>query len=506
MTELHLPWLECAILLPLLGVAWIARRPHADQVRRRCIVITALTLFCTVGAWQDFATLHRFEAHDRWDVISHLIGDEVLVIDELSAPLLPLAALLYLMTTVATLRTKVRRFSFGRALASESILLALLSSRSPWLIVALLAASTIPPYLELRSRRRPTRVYVLYMGLSVVVLALGCLGTQLHGVPGTAPTWALGLLIIGILIRSGIAPFHCWMTDLFEHASFGSALLFVTPMPGAYAAIRLLLPVAPDWALQSLALISLVTAVYASGMALIQREARRFFCYLFLSHSALVLVGLEIATPIGLTGALSVWLSVGLALAGFGLTLRSIEARTGRIALTEFHGLYEHTPTLAAFFLLTGLASVGFPGTFGFVGTELLVDGAVQAWSFVGMAVVVAAALNGIAVVQTYFLLFTGTEHFTSIPLRGRLPERLAVLSLALLILGGGLFPQPGIASRYHAAMQLVHARAHLSAPKHHADHEATDSGPEVLADDAATVHKSIAASSDWRSAHVSDD
>ncbi|QDU37540.1 NAD(P)H-quinone oxidoreductase chain 4 1 [Maioricimonas rarisocia] len=501
MIELHLPWLECAILLPLLGVAWLAGTRDADRIRRRCIAVTSLTLLCTVGAWQDFATLHQFEAHDRWDVVSRLLGDEVLIIDELSAPLLPLSALLYLMTTVATLRTKVRRFSFGRALVSESILLATLSCRSPWLLVTLLAASTIPPWFELKERRRPTRVYVLYMGVSVFALALGCLSVKLDGIAGTAPAWGLALMIVGILIRSGIAPFHCWMTDLFEHASFGSALLFVTPIPGAYAAIRLLLPVAPDWALQSLALISLVTAVYASGMALVQREARRFFCYLFLSHSALVLVGLEIATPVGLTGALSVWLSVGLALGGFGLTLRSIEARTGRITLTDYHGLYEHTPTLAAFFLLTGLASVGFPGTFGFVGTELLVDGAVQEWSFLGMAVVAAAALNGIAVVQTYFQLFTGTVHVTSIPLRGRLPERLAVMGLALLILGGGLFPQPGIASRYHAAMQLVRAREHLGPAR---SPQNDDRSPATAGIDAASaaLNESIALPLTVRSSH----
>ena len=106
------------------------------------------------------------------------------------------------------------------------------------------------------------------------------------------------LLTLAALMRSGIAPLHCWMTDLFENATFGTALLFVTPMSGAYAVMRLVLPIAPDWALQSIAIASIVTAVYAGGMALVQHEARRFFCYLFLSHSSLVLVGLELVTPI----------------------------------------------------------------------------------------------------------------------------------------------------------------------------------------------------------------
>jgi NADH-quinone oxidoreductase subunit M len=254
------------------------------------------------------------------------------------------------------------------------------------------------------------------------------------------------------------------MTDLFEHATFGTALLFVTPMAGAYAAVRLLLPIAPAWALQSIGLISLFTAVYAAGMALVQREARRFFCYLFLSHSAMVLVGLEIVTPIGLTGALCVWLSIGLALGGFGLALRSLEARTGRLSLVEFHGLYEHVPRLATLSLLTGLASVGFPGTFGFVGTELLIEGAVQVYPYVGSAVVFATALNGIAVLQAYFHLFAGSRHPASISLHSRWSERFAVMTLAALIIGVGLFPQPGIASRYHAAMEIVHMRQTLTA------------------------------------------
>ncbi len=81
--------------------------------------------------------------------------------------------------------------------------------------------------------------------------------------------------------------------------------------------MHLLLPVAGDSLMRAMGLISLITAIYTAGMALVQREARRMFCYLFLSHSALVMMGLEMLEPYGLTGALCVWLSVGLSLGGF---------------------------------------------------------------------------------------------------------------------------------------------------------------------------------------------
>jgi NADH-quinone oxidoreductase subunit M len=470
MVELHLPWLELTIITPLIGVLFVFRQRDPEIARKRALIVTGLTLCLSLGAWEDFNTLHTFEAHDHWDVISPLLGADAVVIDELSAPLLPLAALLYFLMTLSTLRTKVRRFPFGWTLVSLTLVLAMLSCRSPWGLIVMLAAQTIPPAAELHSRGRSPRIFLIHMALFIGLLACGWAMIDAEGPKAEHSIWAIGMLIAAVLVRSGCVPVHCWMTDLFENASLGTALLFVTPMAGAYAAVRLVLPVAPDWALQTIALLSLFTAVYAAGMALVQREARRFFVYLFLSHSSLVLIGLEVVTPIGLTGGLCVWLSVGLSLAGLGLTLRALESRTGRLSLADYHGLYEHMPSLATFFLLTGLASVGFPGTVGFVGAELLVEGATDVYPYVGMLVVFAAALNGISVLHAYFRLFTGTKHTASISLKARLPEKIAVLSLSALIIGGGLVPQPGVSSRYHAATEIM-ARRHGSVAQSTTEH-----------------------------------
>ena len=124
---------------------------------------------------------------------------------------------------------------------------------------------------------------------------------------------------------------------------------------------------------------------------MVQGEVRRFDAQLFLSHASLVLVGLELDTVMSLTASLCLWFSVILSLAGFGLTLRALEVRFGRLSLRSFHGLYEHSPTLAVCFLLTGLASVGFPGTLGFISTELLLDAPVEVDPTIGIAGVAAA-------------------------------------------------------------------------------------------------------------------
>lgn len=444
MHELSLPWLELCVLIPALGALWIKFTRDPDAARIQSLIASGLALACAVAAWQDFSSLHSAEAHDRWDPLSRVFRQSLLVVDELSAPKLPLVALIYFLTNLATLRTKVREFSFALSLGSEAILLATLGCKEPWAVVVLLAAGTVPPYLELRKGHKPRRVYALHMALFVAFLCLGQLLLAREGGPSRHSTLAVALLTAAVLIRSGVVPLHCWMTDLFEHATFGTALLFVTPMVGAYGVTRLVLPVAPPEVLQAISLASLVTAVYAAGMALVQREARRFFCYLFLSHSSLVLVGLGTAAPIGLTGALSLWLSVALSLTGFGLTMRCVESRTGRISLAEFQGFYQHVPLLAALFLITGLASIGFPGTVGFVSLELLVEGAIQAFPLAGASVVVVAALNGLAVMHAYFRIFTGKPHVASIDLRVRPAERVSVLVLIAPILGGGLYRSRG--------------------------------------------------------------
>jgi NADH-quinone oxidoreductase subunit M len=136
--------------------------------------------------------------------------------------------------------------------------------------------------------------------------------------------------------------------------------------------------------------------------------------------------------------------------------------------MSKHHGLYEQSPTLAVSFLLTGLGSVGFPGTLGFVAAELLADGVVSASLFTGIVLVIAAALNGIAILRAYLLLFTGTQHESS-TLLGITPlERFAVLLLTGLILGGGLFPHPGVADRHAAATTLLAGRAPNSPNESH--------------------------------------
>src|SRR5262249_31052747 len=90
MGELRFTWLELSILLPALGAGWVKLTREPAVARRRSLVVSGLALACAVMAWWDFASSGSREAHDWWDPLARLVHKDLLIIDELSAPLLPL--------------------------------------------------------------------------------------------------------------------------------------------------------------------------------------------------------------------------------------------------------------------------------------------------------------------------------------------------------------------------------------------------------------------------------
>jgi NADH-quinone oxidoreductase subunit M len=242
----------------------------------------------------------------------------------------------------------------------------------------------------------------------------------------------------------------------------GPAILFNAPQVGAYMTVVLIVPRASPEMLRVIALLALATAVYGAALALVQRSARRACGYLFMSQSALVMAGLDCTSVSALAGGLLVWLSAGLGFAGLARCVLVLEARRGRLDLTTYHGGYERMPLLAISFLAMGLACTGFPGTLGFVGQELLVDGAVDVFPVMGFAVVIASALTGLAVVRMYFSLFCGRSDVAAHPsLRLGLRPREAWTFVALVaaLIGLGLAPRPLVDAGFDAGETILRQR-----------------------------------------------
>ena len=456
-------WLAGLVALPVLVIGASCFRVDVERLRRLAVasgvaMVLAALVIALSPPLRDFSI--------RTSALTWIPGGEDLIrIDTLSSVLLPFAAGLWLLTVAVTPRAALDRSGLRRTalatlltltsfLTESGVVLLLLSVASVWTFLSALADP---------AHRYQRRVVAVYLGASTLLFAVGVALLVSPGVQNTGiETVAMWLIVVAALVRKGIVPFHAWVPEVFDHGRLGPAILFNAPQVGAYMTVVLIVPRASPEMLRTIALLALCTAVYGAGLALVQRSARRACGYLFMSQSALVMAGLDCTSVTALAGGLLVWLSAGLGFAGLARCVLVLEARRGRLDLTSYHGGYDRMPLLAISFLAMGLACTGFPGTLGFIGQELLVDGAVDVFPVMGFAVVIASALTGLAVLRMYFSLFCGRSDLLAHPslrlgLRPR--EAWTFVALVIALIGLGLAPRPLVDSRFDASDEILGVR-----------------------------------------------
>jgi NADH-quinone oxidoreductase subunit M len=448
-------WLASVFGLPLACVLLSNTRMDSRRLR---VVAIVIALFLTVITTLPFfwEPLRGFHIHlPAW-----VPGTgAVLRVDELSLVLPTLAAGMWLFTIVATPTIVLGADGLRFTAQSTLFTLAAFLTEHPLVLAAAWAGSVTALRGSLMTTRSTKRHAAgRYLNVSTLLFVVGALLITRPTRHGSAlELTALGLLVAGAMIRKGIFPAHAWIPALFEHGRLGPAILFSSPQVGTYAIAVLVVPRAPAELLRVVAILSLLTGVYAAAQAIVQRSARRACAYLFVSQSALVMAGLDCTSREALTGALVLWLSSSISFAGLGRCLLVLEARRGELDLGRHHGAYERKPLLAGTFLVLGLCCSGFPGTLGFVGEELLLGGAVAAFPWLGFLIVASSALTGIAVLRMYFALFAGRSR--EVPMALRATEAAGFVAIVAVVVLTGLIPSPLVRSRESAAESLFTQR-----------------------------------------------
>lgn len=452
-------WLGGAAALPALVIVASHVAVDVERLRRFAVIAAAAMLLVTLAI---AALPHLRQISWTMSALSWVGPEAIVRIDTLSAAFLPFAAGLWLLTVAVTPRASLDRGGLRRTALATLITLASFLTESAVLLLALSVASVWTFLSALHAHRYQRRIAAVYLGCSTLLFGIGVVLLVGPGGDRTA-TAGIWFIIVAALIRKGIVPFHAWVPEVFDHGRLGPAILFSAPQLGAYMTVVLIVPRASPEALRVIALLALGTAVYGAALALVQASARRACGYLFMSQSALVMAGLDCTSTSALAGGLLVWLSAGLAFAGLSRCVLVLEARRGRLDLNAYHGGYERMPLLAVSFLAMGLACTGFPGTLGFIGQELLVDGAVDVFPVMGFAIVAASALTALAVLRMYFSLFCGRPSPPGAEgLRfGLTPrESWTFVALVITLIGLGIAPRPLVDSRFAASAEILQRRS----------------------------------------------
>jgi multicomponent Na+:H+ antiporter subunit D len=221
---------------------------------------------------------------------------------------------------------------------------------------------------------------------------------------------ALALIVIGLALKMALFPLHVWLPDAHSYSPPGVAALLaaVQVKAGAYALIRILFDVFGPAYTQgtglpvSAALVWFGAAgiVVGSVLAIQQTDLKRMLAYSTVAQLGYIGVGIGLASPLALVGALLHVLNHALMKSGLFLVAGGIIQQTGLKEVARFTGLGKRMPWTMAGFAIAALSMVGIPPFAGFFSKWYLVLGALDERNWAVATIIVASSL----LTLTYFI------------------------------------------------------------------------------------------------------
>jgi NADH-quinone oxidoreductase subunit N len=296
--------------------------------------------------------------------------------------------------------------------------------------------------------------FFLY-GLALVYGATGTV--QLAGIresvtadgTGTLLVLGLGLLVVGLMFKASVAPFHTWTPDVYQGAPTPvTAFMAACTKVAAFGAILRLLYVAfgtADWTWRPLVYgIAIVSMVVGAVLGLTQTDVKRMLAYSSIAHAGFLLtgvIGLDAGTGSGLAATLFYLLAYGLTTIGAFAVVTLVRDGDGEAtALSQWAGLARRSPLTAAIMTFLLLALAGIPLTSGFTGKFAVFRAAIEvgAWPLAVVALVTSAVAGFFYLRLVVLMYFSDpAEDGPSVGVPG-LPTTvvLAVTVAATLVLG----------------------------------------------------------------------
>jgi NADH-quinone oxidoreductase subunit M len=209
---------------------------------------------------------------------------------------------------------------------------------------------------------------------------------------------------ISFAIKIPMFPVHTWLPDAHVQApTAGSVILAgILIKLGAYAMIRFLIPFFPDASIyftDFVFTLSIIAIIYASLVALMQKDMKKMIAYSSVAHMGYVTMGIFSFNQQGIDGAITQMISHGLVSAALFICVGVIYDRIQTKEIAQMGGITNKMPNFALLFMIFTMASVGLPGTSGFVGEFLSIVG-----TFKASKITAILATSGIILGAAYML------------------------------------------------------------------------------------------------------
>ncbi|WP_120496058.1 NADH-quinone oxidoreductase subunit M [Kiloniella sp. EL199] len=222
--------------------------------------------------------------------------------------------------------------------------------------------------------------------------------------PSEMQKWLWIAFFASFAVKVPMWPVHTWLPDAHVEApTAGSVILAgVLLKMGAYGFLRFSIPMMPEASVYFTPLVyalSIVAVIYTSLVALAQEDMKKLIAYSSVAHMGYVTIGIFAANQQGIEGAIYQMLSHGVVSAALFLCVGVVYDRMHTRMIEAYGGVVDKMPVYALMFMVFMLASVGLPGTGGFVGEFLVLVGAFKANTWVA-----ALAATGMVLGAAYML------------------------------------------------------------------------------------------------------
>ncbi len=392
-----LPVLSILIALPL--IAGVACLFVSAQSARWIALATTLVEFA-IGVWMWFAFV---PGGPQWQFTELVpLGGGInwaLGIDGIALLLTELTLFLMPICIGASWRSIERRVPEYMAafMLMEALMIGVFAAQDLFLFYIFFEGGLIPMYLIIGIWGGPERIkasykFFLYTLLGSVLMLIAMIymvttsGTtsipqlMAYDFAPDVQQWLWLAFLASFAVKLPMWPVHTWLPDAHVQApTAGSVILAgVLLKMGGYGFVRFSLPMFPDASAEFIPLmfaLSAIAVVYTSLVALVQKDMKKLIAYSSVAHMAFVTFGLFALNRQGIEGGLIVMLSHGLVSGALFLVVGVIYDRMHTREIALYGGLANNMPAYALLFMLFTMASVGLPGTSGFVGEFLSLVG-----------------------------------------------------------------------------------------------------------------------------------
>lgn len=280
--------------------------------------------------------------------------------------------------------------------------------------------------------------------------------------------WAF---LIAFMVKNPLFPFHAWLPNLYKSASPVSLILIsgVMAKTGGFGMIVICTNLAPASyysAMFVIALLSVISIVYAGLVAISQRDLKGLVAYASFSHMGLITLGVFSGSAIGISGAVLQMFTHGLAAAMLFILVDIIHNRMGVTTISELTGLIHKMPKYSTAMMFVAMAMIGLPGLGTFTSEFMVFAGAFLTDAPIGdtsvhMLWFVIPAILTIVISTVYMLGFVRDVLFKESTIKKYLAdvsvvEAVAIIPLVLLLLLTGIFPSVVTDVYNNAILQIM--------------------------------------------------